>query len=170
MLVAAPIACGFTLGDSENTANAQGNTHSAQVKRTPRRDLKIHALNNAVSAKRDDSSAALRVTSGIARSADENGHVISTQRAFISDDMDVISLDELAVSAAELSISDDMDVISLDELTVSAAELSISDDMDIISLDELTISDDMDIISLDELTISAAELSISDDMDIISID
>ena len=148
---AAAIAIGFTPSDSENTAIAQGNTHIAEAKGTRRRDLTINALKDAISAKRDDHSSVHRVMSGIARSAHEESDVISTQRTAISDDMDIISIDQLTVSAAELTISDNMDIISIDQLTVSAADL--------------TISDDMDIISIDQLTVSAADLSISADID-----
>jgi len=167
VLAAAAITLGSTRSDSENTAIAQRNPRSAEVKRTGRCELRINALKDAVSARRKYSSSAYRVTSGVERPKRENGDVISPQQAFISDDMDIISIDELTVSASELSVSDDMDIISIDELTVSASEPSISDDMDIISAAELSISDDMDIISVNELTVSAAEPSVSDDMDII---
>ena len=184
VLAAAAITLGSTLSHSKNTAIAQRNPHSAEVKRTRRRELRINVLKDAVRARKKYSSSAYRVTSGGERPKHENRDAISTQQAFISDDMDIISIDELTVSAAEPSISDDMDIISIDELTVSAAEPSISDDMDIISAAEPSISDDIDIISaaelsisddigiisIDGLTISAAELSVSDDMDMISID
>jgi len=170
VLAAAAITLGSTLSHSKNTAIAQRNPHSAEVKRTRRRELRINVLKDAVRARKKYSSSAYRVTSGGERPKHENRDAISTQQAFISDDMDIISIDELTVSAAEPSISDDMDIISIDELTVSAAEPSISDDIDIISAAELSISDDIGIISIDGLTISAAELSVSDDMDMISID
>jgi len=159
-----------TLGASENAAIAQSNTHSTEVNRTRRRDLRIDALKAATSAQRHDRSSTHRVTRSVERSAPENGDLISIQRATSSDDVEMISIDKPTITAAELSIGDDMDIISVDQPTISAAELSIGDDTDIISVNERTISDDMDIISVDEPTISAAELSIGDDMDIISVD
>jgi hypothetical protein len=146
-------ACGFAVGSSENTAIAQGNADIAKLKANRPRDLTINALTDAVSPKRDGSSSARGATSGIERSAHENGDAISTQRATISDDMDMISIDKPTISAAELSVSDDMDMISIDEPAISAAELNVSDDMGMISTDRLTIS--------------AAELSVSDDMGMI---
>jgi len=158
-----------TLGASENAAIAQSNTHSTEVNRTRRRDLRIDALKAATSAQRHDRSSTHRVTRSVERSAPENGDLISIQRATSSDDVEMISIDKPTITAAELSIGDDMDIISVDEPTISAAELSIGDDMDIISVDQPTISDDMDIVSVDQPTISAAELSIGDDTDIISV-
>ena len=137
------------------------NTNSAQVKGTRRRDLTISARKNAVSATRDASSSAHRVTSGIARSAHENGDVISTQRATISDDMDMISIDKLMVSAAELSLSDDMDMISIDKPTISAAEPNLSVDELMISAAELSLSDDIGMISPNEPKRSTAQGKIS---------
>jgi len=46
-------ACGFTLGDSENTASAYCNTHIAEVNRTLTRALTINVPKDAVSAKGD---------------------------------------------------------------------------------------------------------------------
>jgi hypothetical protein len=137
---AAAIAGDFTLGDCEDTAIAHGNTHSTEVLRTRLRDLTINVRQHAASAKRDDRSATHRVTSSIERSAHENGDLVSTQRAAISDNMDMISIDKLTISATDLSISDDMDMISVDKPTISAAELSVSDDMDMISPNEAKIS------------------------------
>ena len=119
---AAAIAIGFTPSDSENTAIAQGNTHIAEAKGTRRRDLPINALKDAISAKRDDHSSVHRVMSGIARSAHEESDVISTQRTAISDDIDIISIDQLTVSAADLSISADIDKNSPNEAKISTAQ------------------------------------------------
>jgi hypothetical protein len=74
---AAAIAPGFAPNDSENTAIAQGNTHSAKVKRTRRRDLTINVLQDAASEKGNDGSSSHWFTSGVESSADEDGHVIS---------------------------------------------------------------------------------------------
>ena len=74
---AAAIAPGFTPNDSENTAIAKGNTHSAKVKRTRRRDLTINVLQDAASEKGNDGSSSHWVTSDVESSADEDGHVIS---------------------------------------------------------------------------------------------
>ena len=62
--------------------------------------------------------------SGIARSAHEVGDVIRTQWAALSDDMDIFSIDELTVSAAELTISDDLGANSPNEAKISTAQHS----------------------------------------------
>ena len=145
----------FTLSDSENTASAQDNTHIAQVNGTPARSLTINGLQDTVCAKRYGRTSSTRVTSGIERSAHENAKLIRTQRATVSGDMDLISIDKPTISTAELNVSDDMDMISIDKPTISAAELNVSNDMDMISIDKATIS--------------AAELNVSGDMDKISL-
>ena len=60
-------ACRFTLGDSENAASEQCNTHSAEVERTRPRDLTTNALKHTVSAQRNVTSSTHQVTSGIER-------------------------------------------------------------------------------------------------------
>jgi len=151
----------FTLSDSENTASAQDNTHIAQVNGTPARSLTINGLQDTVCAKRYGRTSSTRVTSGIERSAHENAKLIRTQRATVSGDMDLISIDKPTISTAELNVSDDMDMISIDKPTISAAEPNLSVDELMISAAELSLSDDIGMISPNEPKRSTAQGKIS---------
>ena len=167
---AAAITPGATHGDAENTAIAQGNTRSAEVKRSGRRDLTLKSLEHAVSVGRHGNCSAHRTTSGIARKAHENSNVVGTQRATVSEDMDMISIDKLTISVTKPSVSDDMDIISMDMQAGSVTELTGSDDMDMISIDELAVSEYMDMIRTDELAVSATDMTVSEYMNMISTD